>query len=136
MQLTIVVSKRKSLLLMGVVNFKQTKVYKLAFEQAMEIFAITKSFPKEETYSLTDQVRRSSRSVCTNLAEAYRKKIYPANFVSKITDCDAENSETGVWLDFSLACNYIILEQHDLFILRNEEIGRLLSHMRNNPDKY
>ena len=121
---------------MGVVNFKQTKVYKLAFEQAMEIFAITKSFPKEETYSLTDQVRRSSRSVCTNLAEAYRKKIYPANFVSKITDCDAENSETGVWLDFSLACNYIILEQHGIFISRNEEIGRLLSHMRNNHGKY
>jgi four helix bundle protein len=121
---------------MGVVNFKHTKVYKLAFEQAMEIFAITKSFPKEETYSFIDQIRRSSRSVCTNLAEAYRKKIYPAHFVSKVTDCDAENSETGVWLDFSLDCNYLILEQHGLFISRNEEIGRLLSHMRNNPDKY
>lgn len=121
---------------MGVVNFKQTKVYKLAFEQAMEIFSVTRRFPKEETYSLIDQIRRSSRSVCTNLAEAYRKKIYPANFVSKITDCDAENSETGVWLDFSLACNYINSEQHNLFISRNEEIGRLLSHMRNNPDKY
>lgn len=121
---------------MGVINFKQTKVYKLAFEQAMEIFAITKNFPKEETYSLIDQIRRSSRSVCTNLAEAYRKKIYPANFVSKITDCDAENSETNVWLDFSLACNYIKSEQHGLLILRNEEIGRLLSHLLNNPDKY
>ena len=108
----------------------------MAFEQAMEIFYLTKSFPKEETYSLTDQIRRSSRSVCTNLAEAYRKKIYPANFVLKITDCDAENSETGVWLDFSLACNYLILERYSLFVSRNEEIGRLLSHMRNNPDKY
>ena len=121
---------------MGVINLKETKVYKLAFKQAMEIFSVTKGFPKEERYSLTDQIRRSSRSVCANLAEAYRKKIYPANFVLKITDCDAENSETGVWLDFSLACNYIILEQHELFIKRNEEIGRLLSHMRNNPDKY
>ena len=102
----------------------------------MEIFSITKNFPKEETYSLIDQIRRSSRSVCTNLAEAYRKKIYPANFVSKVTDCDAENSETGVWLDFSLSCNYINAEKHNLFISRNEEIGRLLSHMRNNPDKY
>jgi len=121
---------------MGVINFKQTKVYKLSFEQAIEIFSASKSFPKEETYSLIDQIRRSSRSVCTSLAEAYRKKIYPANFVSKITDCDAENSETGVWLDFSLACIYITLEQHNSFISRNEEIGRLLSHMRNNPDKY
>ena len=121
---------------MGVINFKQTKVYKLAFEQAMEIFSVTRNFPKEETYSLIDQIRRSSRSVCTNLAEAYRKKIYPANFVSKVTDCDAENSETGVWLDFSLSCNYLSTDQHSLFISRNEEIGRLLSHMRNNPDKY
>lgn len=102
----------------------------------MEIFSVTKSFPKEEKYSLIDQIRRSSRSVCTNMAEAYRKKIYPANFVLKITDCDAENSETGVWLDFSLACNYIIFEQHEIFIKRNEEIGRLLNHMKNNPAKY
>ena len=121
---------------MGVLHFKLTKVYQLAFEQAMEIFSVTKDFPKEEKYSLTDQIRRSSRSVCANLAEAYRKKIYPANFVLKITDCDAENSETTVWLDFSKACNYISLEQHHLFISRNEEIGRLLSHMRSNPEKY
>ena len=121
---------------MGVVSFKQTKVYKLAFEQAMEIFSVTKGFPKEETYSLIDQIRRSSRSVCANLAEAYRKKVYPANFISKISECDAENSETGVWLDFSLACGYLKSEQHGLLILRNEEIGRLLGHMRNNPDKY
>lgn len=121
---------------MGVVNFKQTKVYKLAFEQAMELFSVTKGFPKEETYSLIDQIRRSSRSVCTNLAEAYRKKIYPANFVLKITDCDAENSETGVWLDFSLASSCLNSEQHSILISRNEEIGRLLSHMRNNPDQY
>ena len=121
---------------MGVVNFKLTKVYRLAFEQAMEIFLLSKNFPKEETYSLTDQVRRSSRSVCANLAEAYRKKVYPANFVSKISDCDAENSETGVWLDFAFACSYITKEQHAHLIRRNEEIGRLLGHMRINPEKY
>lgn len=121
---------------MGVVSFKQTKVYKLAFEQAMEIFSVTRGFPKEETYSLIDQIRRSSRSVCTNLAEAYRKKIYPANFISKITDCDAENFETGVWLDFSLACAYLNSEKHTHLISRNEEIGRLLNHMQNNPGKY
>ena len=121
---------------MGVVNFKLTKVYQLAFEQAMEIFFLTKTFPKEETYSLTGQVRRSSRSICTNLAEAYRKKTYPAHFVLKISDCDGENSETGVWLDFALACNYISSEQHQHFIQRNEEIGKLLGHMRINPGKY
>ena len=121
---------------MGVVNFKLTKVYKLAFEQALEIFILTKNFPKEETYSLTDQIRRSSRSICSNLAEAYRKKAYPANFVLKISDCDGENSETGVWLDFALAFNYITAEQHKHFIKRNEEIGRLLGHMRANPGMY
>ena len=78
---------------MAAKNFKETKVFKLAFEQAMDILEISKSFPREETYSLTDQVRRSSRSVCVNIAEAYQKKRYPAHFVSKITDSDAENSE-------------------------------------------
>jgi four helix bundle protein len=121
---------------MGVNNFKQTKVYKLAFEQAMEIFLITKCFPKEEKYSLIDQIRRSSRSVCANLAEAYRKKIYLANFVLKITDCDAENSETSVWLDFSIACDYIQQNDFNKFSSRNEEIGKLLGHMRSNPEKY
>lgn len=117
-------------------SFKETKVYKIAYEQAMEVFEITKTFPKEEKYSLTDQVRRSSRSVCTNIAEAYRKKRYPAHFVLKVTDSDAENSETGVWFDFSKDCHYVNLEKHLALTLRNEEIGRLLNHMINNPDKY
>ncbi|UEG50221.1 four helix bundle protein [Ferruginibacter lapsinanis] len=117
-------------------NFKQTKVYILAFEQAMEIFHLSKNLPKDETYSLTDQIRRSSRSVCANIAEAYRKKRYPANFISKATDCDAENTETGVWLDFSLECKYIDAEKHCSLVSRNAEIGRLLSHMINNPEKY
>ena len=121
---------------MAAKNFKQTRVFKLAYEQAMEIFRISKGFPSDEKYSLTDQVRRSSRSVCTNIAEAYRKKKYPAHFVLKITDCDAENSETGVWLDFSKDCIYLNLDQYLRFIERNEEIGRLLNHMINNPDKY
>lgn len=121
---------------MAAKNFKETKVYKLAYEQAMEIFRITKKFPPEEKYSLTDQVRRSSRSVCTNIAEAYRKKLYPAHFVLKITDSDSENSETNVWLDFSKDCSYIDADLHLKLIVRNEEIGRLLNHMINNPDKY
>ncbi len=121
---------------MAAINVKQTKVYKLAFELAMEIFELTKKFPKEETYSLTDQIRRSSRSVCINLIEAYRKKRSPAHFVSKVTDSDMENSETSGWLDFSLSCKYIEINQHSNLTLKNEEIGRLLNHMINNPDKY
>lgn len=110
-------------------NFKETKVYRLAFEQAMEIFETSKAFPKEETYSLTDQIRRSSRSVCANLAEAYRKKRYPAHFISKVSDSDAENSETNIWLDFSFACKYITEEKFNSMLSRSEEIGRLLNHM-------
>ena len=121
---------------MGVINFKETKVYKLAFGQAMEIFRITKAFPKEEIYSLTDQVRRSSRSVCVCLAEAYRKKIYPAHFISKVSDSDMENSETNVWTDFALECGYIDKDIHSRLIATNEEIGRLLGHMIKNPEKY
>ena len=102
----------------------------------MEIFTISKVFPGEEKFSLTDQTRKSSRSVCTNIAEAYRKKKYPAHFVLKITDSDAENSETGVWFDFSKDCGYITTEQLLKLSKRNEEIGRLLNHMINNPGKY
>jgi four helix bundle protein len=123
-------------LTMGVRDFKETRVYKLAFEMAMEIFEITKSFPKEETYSLTDQIRRASRSVCGNISEAYRKKFYPAHFVSKVSDADMENSETGVWLDFSIACKYINEEKYKTLSEKNKETGRLLGHMINNPDKY
>lgn len=117
-------------------NFKETKVYQKAFVLAMEIYNISKSFPKEERYSLTDQIRRSSRSVCANMAEAYRKRQYPAHFVSKISDCDAESSETGVWIDFALNCNYINLQIHGELIEKNEEVGRMLHHMINNPEKY
>lgn len=85
-------------------HFKDLLAYKKGFELAMEIFKITKQFPVEEKYSLTDQIRRSSRSVCSNLADAYRKRNYPKHFVRKITDSDGENSETMVWLEFALAC--------------------------------
>ena len=115
---------------------KETTVYKLAFEQAMDIFETSKGFPKEEMYSLTDQIRRSSRSVCANIAEAYRKKRYPAHFIVKVSDSDTENSETNVWIDFSLACKYISIEKYGSMTFRNEEIGKLLNHMINNPEKY
>jgi four helix bundle protein len=121
---------------MATYNFKDTKVYKKAFALSMEIFEVSKLFPKEEKYSLTDQVRGSSRSVCANLAEAYRKKRYSANFISKLTDCDAENSETGVWIDFSFACKYINETTYKELAMKNEEVGKLLNHMLNNPEKY
>lgn len=117
-------------------NFKETTLYKKAFELAMLIFEISKSFPKEEKYSLTDQVRRSSRSVCANLAESYRKKRYPAHFISKLSDCDAENSETGVWIDFAFTCKYIDEIKFKELILLNEEVGKMISHAINNPEKY
>lgn len=117
-------------------TFKDLTVYKKAFSLAMEIFKISKSFPKEERYSLTDQVRRCSRSVCANLAEGYRKRQYPAHFVSKISDSDMENSETQVWLDFAFACEYIDEKTFTDKIEQSIEIGKLLNHMINNPEKY
>lgn len=121
---------------MSVRYFKETTVYKKAFSLAMEIFELSKLFPKEEKYSLIDQVRRSSRSVCANLAEAYRKKQYPAHFLSKLSDCDMENSETAVWIDFAFACNYITDEIKIKLLNQSEEIGKLIAHMMKNPEKY
>ena len=117
-------------------DVKETKVYKLAFQLAMEIFEISKTFPREETYSLTDQIRRSSRSVCICLLEAYRKKLYNAHFVSKITDSDMENSETSGWLDFSFACKYITEAKYTAMNDKCRQIGKLLNHRINNPEKY
>jgi len=102
----------------------------------MSIFEISKSFPKEETHSLTDQIRRSSRSTNICLIEAYRKRIYRAHFISKLSDSDMENSETKGWLKFALACDYITNEQYDQLVVQSEEIGKLLNHMMNNPQKY
>jgi four helix bundle protein len=121
---------------MGARNVRDTKVYKLAFELAMEIFEISKTFPPEEKFSLTDQIRKSSRSVCACLLEAYRKKRYPAHFVSKVTDSDTENSETSGWLDFSLACRYLAEEKYKKLFAKTEEVGKLLNHMINNPGLY
>ncbi len=117
-------------------KINETKVYKLSFDLAMKIFEISKRFPKEETYSLTDQVRRSSRSVCSSLAEAHRKRLYPAHFVSKTSDADMENAETQTWFEFALACKYIIQNEHDELLRLSEQVGNLSHHMINNPEKY
>ena len=117
-------------------TFKDLIVYKKAFALAMEIFEMTKSFPKEEKYSLIDQIRRSSRSVCANLGEGYRKRRYVAHFVAKTTDSDMENTETQVWLDVSFACKYITDEIYNDKQAKSEEVGRLLQDMIINPKKY
>jgi four helix bundle protein len=117
-------------------SFRDLIAYKKAFALSMEIFLVTKSFPKEETYSLIDQIRRSSRSVFASIAEAYKKRRYPNHFISKLTDADMENGETQAWLDASLACNYINNEKYVLLNQQSEEVSRLLNYMINNPDKF
>jgi four helix bundle protein len=113
---------------------KDLKVYQLAYTLAMEIFEESKKFPKEERYSLTDQIRRSSRSVPANIAEGFRKRQYPNMFVSKLAD--AEATEAQVWLDFSLDCNYMSQERHDRLMSSYEEIGRMLGSMIVHPEKF
>jgi len=117
-------------------NFKQLTVYKKAFKLAMDIFGTSKSFPKEELYSLTSQIRKSSRSVCQCIGEAYRKRQYEAHFVSKTSDADMENSETQVWLDFALACKYILQKIYNDYTNRSIEIGKMLNHMMEHPGNY
>ncbi len=117
-------------------SFRDLITYKKAFSLSMEIFEITKKFPKEETYSLIDQIRRSSRSVFACVAEAYKKRRYPNHFVSKLTDADMENGETQAWLDASLACKYITGEKYTELNKQSEEISHLLLYMINNPNKF
>ena len=117
-------------------KINETTVFKLAFEFAMRIFETSKRFPKEETYSLTDQIRRSSRSVCTCLAEAHRKRLYERHFISKVSDADMENAETQTWLQFANACKYITNDEYRSFLDLSEQVGNLLNHMISNPQKY
>lgn len=112
---------------------KDLDVYKKAYNVAMEIFSLTKQFPREEMYGLTDQVRRSSRSVAMNLREAWAKRRYEVHFVSKLTDCDGENAETETSLDFALDCGFITEENHKNLILQNREVGKMLGSMIKNP---
>jgi four helix bundle protein len=116
-------------------SFKGLTVYKKAFDLAMKIFEVSKAFPKEEKYSLTDQIRRSSRSVTATIAEAYRKRDYEAYFISKTSDADMD-SETQVWLEFALSCQYVSRETHSELVSQSEEVGKLLHHMIQNPEKY
>ena len=106
-------------------DFKELLAFQKSFQLAMDIFKLSNSFPKEEKYSLTDQIRRSSRSVSVNIAEAYRKRRYVNHFISKLTDSDAENSETNVWLEFSLKCEYINIETNNNLNTKTIEINKL-----------
>jgi four helix bundle protein len=115
---------------------KDLEVYRKAFDVAMKIFEASKSFPKEETYSLTDQVRRSSRSVCANLAEAWRKRCYAASFKAKIVDAEAEAAETQVWLEFAVECNYITSEFSSSLDLMLHAIIATLVGMRTHPETW
>ena len=121
---------------MKIRTHRELEVYQLAFKVAVEIYQLSKSYPKEETYSLTDQIRRSSRSVCANIAEAFRKRKYPKHFVSKLSDSEAEAAETQVWIDFAKEFNYITQEQfEDLDDKMNKVIGKLVN-MSNQPEKW
>ena len=117
-------------------SFRELKVYQLSFEAARQIRLISMKFPKEETYSLTDQIRRSSRSVCVNIGEGYRKRIYPKHFSSKMTDADGEATETSIWLDFALDCEYTDKESFNVLQEKYNEIGRMLNSMALYPEKF
>jgi len=113
---------------MKIRSHRELEVYMLSFDTAMKIFEITKRFPKEETYSLTDQIRRSSRSVCSNLAEVFRKRKYPKSFISKLSDSESEAAESQTWLDFSLSCEYITDREHnDLNESYDKILGKLVT---------
>lgn len=115
---------------------RELEVYKLAFNTAIEVYEISKTFPKEELYSLTDQVRRSSRSVCANTGEAFRKRKYEKHFISKLSDSEAEAGETQVWLEFALAHNYINNEIFNNLIDKYEHIISMLVKMQSNSNKW
>ena len=115
---------------------RDLKVFQLSFEAGMEIFKITKSFPKEELYSLTDQIRRSSRSVSGNIAEAFRKRRYPKAFVAKLSDSEGEAAETQVWLDYALACKYIDKVTYDDLNDKYDHIIAMLVNMINKPGNW
>ncbi len=109
-------------------NHTDLQVYQKAFEAAMRIFELSKAFPKEEVYSLTDQIRRSSRSVCANLAEGWRKRRYEAMLISKLADAEGEAAETQVWLEFAVKCKYLKREEAaSLYAAYREVIGMLVS---------
>jgi four helix bundle protein len=117
-------------------GFRDLRAYQMAFKLAMDIFHESKKFPAEERYSLTDQIRRASRSVAANIGEGYRKKRYPKMFVSKMADADGEATETQVWLDFAEHCGYLSKQRQTELRTGYEEVGRMLGGMIAHPEKF
>ncbi len=117
-------------------GFKDLLVYQKAFKVAMMVFHLSKRFPSEEKFSLTDQCRRSSRSVTAQIAEAFRKRKYPAYFISKLTDADGENAETQVWLDYAVECGYVSPSDVSVIMSLSIEVGNMLGSMIDNPNKW
>jgi four helix bundle protein len=121
---------------MSVKSAKELIVYQKAYTLSMRVFELSRQFPPEERFALTSQIRRSSRSICLNLREAWAKRCYPAHFVSKLTDCDGENSETDSALDFAHSCKYLSDDQHRELTDVCVEIGRMLGSKIRNPDPF
>lgn len=117
-------------------SFRELRVYQLAFELQQEVFALSKGFPQEERFALTDQIRRSSRSIGANIAEAWQKRRYGAHFVSKLTDADGEQAETQHWIATARACGYVIEAQQKGLMARCLRIGQMLGAMIAKPDKW
>ena len=117
-------------------GFRDLIVYQLSYKLSVEIFEVTKTFPKEEKYSLVDQIRRSSRSIPANISEAWSRRRYPKSFVNKLIESDGEASETTVWLDFSKDQKYITEEKHEYFISKYDEVAKMLNSMINQPQKF
>jgi four helix bundle protein len=115
---------------------KDLKTYQLAADLAMKVFRLSKAFPPDERYSLTSQIRRSSRSVAANLAEGFRKRQYPNMFVSKLADSDGEATETQVWLDFACKCGYLTSDEHEKLITAYEDLGKMLGRMMAEPERF
>ena len=121
---------------MKIRSHRELDTYKIAFRSAVDIYNFSKAFPKEEAYSLTNQIRRASRSVCANLAEAFRKRKYPKHLVSKLSDSEAESAEVQVWLDFALEFKYISKEQFEVLNINYEKIIGKLVNMAAHPEKW
>ncbi|MDA3904522.1 MAG: four helix bundle protein [Bacteroidales bacterium] len=121
---------------MQINSFRDLIVYQKAYQASMQIFEVTQTFPKEEKYSLTDQIRRSSRSITSNIAESWAKRIYPKSFISKLSDSLGEEYETENWLDYARDCNYITIETHSKLMLSYDEIRKMLISMINKPEKF
>ncbi len=121
---------------MRINSAKDLDVHKKAYELAMKVFEVSKGFPPEERFALTGQVRRSSRSVCLNLREAWAKRRHEAHFVSKLTDCDGENSETESSLDFARDCRYITSDKHAELTGICREVGKMMGSLIKHPDPF